>query len=277
MKTLPVGIQVYGLRDLLEGSPENFEEVMKKVKEMGYDGVELAGLYGLKPEYVRDVLVKIGLIPISAHVPLAELSTDAEKVAMDYKIVGCKYVAIAYLPEEYRHKTDNYDTVLLEIDRIGQIMKKHGITLLYHNHDFEFIILDNGIYGLDDIYSRVPASFLEAELDTCWIQVAGVDAASYMEKYLNRCPIVHLKDYIKVGNPKNMYKFFGVDPIEEEINSGTFEFCPIGFGQQLWDPILKATIKVGAKWVVVEQDEHYGKGSLETSRISREYLKLLGW
>ena len=43
-KTLPVGIQVYGLRDLLENTPENFKNVMQQVKDLGYDGVELAGL-----------------------------------------------------------------------------------------------------------------------------------------------------------------------------------------------------------------------------------------
>ena len=56
MKKLPVGIQVYGLRDLLEKTPENFKSVMGEVKKLGYDGVELAGLYGLAPEYVRDTL-----------------------------------------------------------------------------------------------------------------------------------------------------------------------------------------------------------------------------
>ena len=49
MSKLPVGIQVYGLRDLLENTPDQFEAVMKSVKEMGYDGVELAGTYGLEP------------------------------------------------------------------------------------------------------------------------------------------------------------------------------------------------------------------------------------
>ena len=37
MKKLPVGIQVYGLRDLLENTPERFPEVMRQVREMGYD------------------------------------------------------------------------------------------------------------------------------------------------------------------------------------------------------------------------------------------------
>ena len=31
-KKLPVAIQVYGLRDLLENTPENFKNVMQQVK-----------------------------------------------------------------------------------------------------------------------------------------------------------------------------------------------------------------------------------------------------
>ena len=44
-------------------NPENFKAVMQKVKDFGYDGVELAGLYGLKPEYVKQVLDEVGLDP----------------------------------------------------------------------------------------------------------------------------------------------------------------------------------------------------------------------
>ena len=51
---LPIGVQVYGLRDLLENTPDNFKNVMQQIKDMGYDGVELAGLYGLTPEYVKE-------------------------------------------------------------------------------------------------------------------------------------------------------------------------------------------------------------------------------
>ena len=65
-KTLPVGIQVYGLRDFLENTPENFKNVMQQVKDLGYDGVELAGLYGLEPEYIKQVLDEVGLIPVPA-------------------------------------------------------------------------------------------------------------------------------------------------------------------------------------------------------------------
>ena len=84
-KKLPVGIQVYGLRDLLENTPENFKNVMQQVKDLGYDGVELAGLYGLEPAYVKEVLDEVGLVPISAHVAFAEMMENLDKVIADYK------------------------------------------------------------------------------------------------------------------------------------------------------------------------------------------------
>lgn len=276
MSKLLVGLQVYGLRDILEKTPENFASVMQKVKEMGFDGVELAGLYGLTPEFVRDTLQGVGLIPISAHVPLTELIADAQKVAADYKIIGCKYIVVPYLPEEYRHNTPGYNTVIAEMKRIGAVMKKNGLKLLYHNHDFEFVTLPDGRFGFDDIYEQIPSDILMVEPDTCWIKVAGQDPAAYIKKYGSRCEIVHLKDFIKVGDPKNLYKLIGIETDEVE-ETGIFEFRSVGFGQQLWEPILNAAIEAGSKWVVIEQDEHYGLGALEAARRSREYLKILGW
>lgn len=277
MKKLPVGIQVYGLRDLLENTPEQFAEVMKEVKAIGYDGVELAGLYGLDPEYIRKTLEEIGLIPISAHVPLAELMEDAKGVADTYKRIGVKYIAVPYLPEEYRPNTPGYAVVLEKMEQIGRVMKDNGIKLEYHNHDFEFVRLPDGTFGFDDIYTQIPEDLLKVEPDLCWIKVAGQSPVDYLKKYGPRCEIVHLKDYIKEGNPKNMYKLIGIDTEEAEEDTGIFEFRPVGFGMQIWEPVLEAVLSSGAQWVVVEQDEHYNLEPMEAARRSREYLKILGW
>ncbi|NLL90983.1 MAG: sugar phosphate isomerase/epimerase [Ruminococcaceae bacterium] len=276
MKKLPVGLQIYGLRDLLENTPDNFEAVMREVKEMGYDGVELAGLYDLKAEYVRDILTEIGLIPISAHVPLVDLMEDAQGVADTYKIIGCKFIVVPYLPEEYRHNTPGYNKVISEMKKIGAVMFDNGLKLLYHNHDFEFVTLPDGRFGFDDIYEQIPSDYLMVELDTCWTKVAGQNPAAYIEKYGTRCEIVHLKDFILEGKPKNLYKLIGIETEEAENDTGLFEFRPVGFGQMVWDKILDASLKY-SKWVIVEQDEHYGLGALKAARMSREYLKILGW
>ena len=60
MKTLPVAVQVYSVRDDAE---RDFKGTMQKIKDMGYDGVELAGLYGMKPAEVKAILEEVGLVP----------------------------------------------------------------------------------------------------------------------------------------------------------------------------------------------------------------------
>lgn len=276
-KKLPVGIQVYGLRDLLENTPEQFPVVMKQVKELGYDGVELAGLYGMDPTFIRDTLAEIGLTPLSAHVPLADMTADIEKVIADYQLIGVDYLVVPYLPEEYRHLTPGYPVVIEEMKKIGAAVKAAGMKLLYHNHNFEFVRLENGTFGFDDIYRQVPADLLMVEPDTCWIKVAGQDPVEYIHKYGSRCEVIHLKDFVKEGNPQNLYKLIGIETEKKEEDTGFFEFRPVGFGQMLWEPILNASLEAGAKWVVVEQDEHYDLPPMECARRSREYLKILGW
>ena len=277
MKKLPVGIQVYGLRNLLENTPDQFETVMKQVKELGYEGVELAGTYGLEAAYIRDTLGETGLVPLSAHVPLVDMMKDIDAVIKEYQTIGVSYLVVPYLPEEYRHNTPGYPVVIDAMKKIGAAVTDAGMKLLYHNHDFEFVTLADGTFGFDDIYTRVPENLLRVEPDTCWIKVAGQDPAEYIRKYGSRCEIIHLKDFVKEGQPKNLYKLIGIETEESGEDTGRFEFRPVGFGQMLWEPVLDASLEAGAKWVVVEQDEHYDLPPLEAARRSREYLKILGW
>jgi len=277
-KKLPVGIQVYGLRDLLENTPENFKSVMAKVKEMGYDGVELAGLYGLEPEFVKKTLDEVGLTPISAHVAFQEMMDDIDKVIADYSVIGVKYLVMPYMAEEYRPANPaGFKEFLPLLNEVGEKIHKAGMTFLYHNHDFEFVKLENGKWGYDEMFDAIPAENLQSELDTCWCDVATGEAPEFIKKYTDRIPVVHLKDYIKKGEVKNMYKLIGIDEEESAGDTGYFGFRPVGFGQMIWEPVLAAAMDANAQWVIVEQDEHYELEPLECARRSREYLKILGW
>ena len=275
MKTkLPIGIQVYNLRDLLENTPENFRSVMQQVKDLGYEGVELAGTYGLSPEEIRDTLREVGLVPVSAHVPFDEMEADIEKVVRDYKTIGCKYIAVPYLPEELRPGTEKYAYVLDSIRKFADYSTAHGLPMLYHNHDFEFYKMPDGEYAFDYMYRTIPQEILGVEPDTCWIKVAGEDPAQYLRKYADRCHVIHIKDFYKEGKTARMYKLLGVE--EEETaaaDDGVFEFRPLGEGMQNWEEILAAAEETAAEWLIVEQDEHNGIGAIEAARRSMEYLK----
>ena len=42
-----------------------------------------------------------------------------------------------------------------------------------------------------------------------------------------------------------MYKLIGIETEEEEGDTGIFEFRPVGFGLQVWEPILKTSVEIG--------------------------------
>lgn len=274
MKTLPVGVQVYSVRGDAE---RDLAGTLKKIKEIGYDGVELAGLYGHTPVQVRTAIEEAGLIALSAHVPFQELREDIEGVVGQYKEIGVKYIAIPYLMDEDRPGTPKFEENVKTFERIGKVCKEKGIELLYHNHDFEFVKMPDGRYALDYIYDTIPADLLKTELDTCWVKVAGEDPAAYVRKYAGRSPIVHLKDFHKEGRPANMYELIGTTVEKKEASAGSFEFRPVGHGDQDMPSILEASIAAGSEWVVVEQDQSNGRSPMEAITLSREYLRSQGW
>ncbi len=272
-KDLLVGLQLYGVRNEMA---RDFKGTLQKVKDLGYDGVEFAGLFGNTAEQVKAMCTEIGLIPISAHVPLADMLADIDKVIADYKTIGCEYIVVPYVTEERRPGGEFFMQMIDEIRSIGEKAKAAGLTLLYHNHDFEFRKLENGEYGLDYLYNSIPAELLQTELDECWVKYAGLDPVEYLRKYAGRSPVVHLKDYYAEGKQEgDPYALIGIE--EEEKQNTAFEFRPLGYGVQDVAALVKAAEEAGSKWLIVEQDQpSMNKTPMECAEMSIEYLKKIG-
>ena len=270
---LPVALQLYTVRDNVA---EDFVGTLVKVKEMGYDGVEFAGLYDHSPAQIKHWCDSVGLVPLSAHVPFDEMVQDIDKVIADYKAIGCEYIVVPYVSEECHPDGENFYKMIEDIKTWGKKAHEAGLTLLYHNHDFEFKKLDNGQCGLDYMYENVPAEYLQTELDQCWVKYAGYDPVEYLQKYSGRSPVVHLKDFYKEGEQEgDPYALIGIDDGEEKKNTA-FEFRPVGYGVQDIPAIIEAAKAAGSKWLVVEQDQpSMGKTPLECAETSMEYLKSL--
>ena len=265
---LSIAVQIYSVRN---DAKEDLRGTLEKIKKMGYDGVEFAGLYGYSVAEVKKMCSDIGLVPLSAHVPYLDMIADPEGVLGAYAELGVKYVAVPYLNPEYRPGTDAFPEVIKNIAMLGEVANKLGISLLYHNHDFEFVKLD-GKYALDVLYEEVSADLLKTELDVCWVSVGGENPADYIRKYAGRCPVVHLKDYYGEKSD-DMYELIGIEN-KAPKRPGNFEFRPVGSGLNDFPAILAASKDAGAKWVIVEQDQpSMGLSALESLEKSINYLK----
>ena len=270
MTSKPIAVQLYSVRD---NAAADFYATLKSVKEMGYDGVEFAGLYGNEPAQIKAWCEELGLVPISAHVPYVDMLQNPMGVLSAYAEIGCKYVVVPYLMPEHRPDHPNFPYVVEFIGCLGKAAKSLGMQMLYHNHDFEFLTID-GKYALDVLYDTVPADLLKTELDTCWVNVGGEVPAEYIKKYSGRTPVVHLKDFYGEKSD-DMYELIGIEKKGPKRPSG-FEFRPVGSGIQDFPAILAAAKDAGAEWVVVEQDNpSMGLTPLECAEKSIGYLKTI--
>ncbi len=246
---IPVAIQIYSVREEAE---KDFTGTVKRIKAMGYDGVELAGLYGMAPERIADILKEVNLQAISAHVPYEVLCDDLQGTLNAYKIIGCQYIIIPATAVENRYGGDSYPVFIEGMKKIAASCNKNGLQLLYHNHDFEFSITPSGEYALDVLYQDLGPEELQAELDTCWVEVAGETAIKYLNKYKGRCPLIHLKDYKR--------------------EDGVW-FMPLGQGIIDVDSIYNTAVSCGAKWIIIEQDNHSTGSPMTNMETSLSYTK----
>ena len=267
---MKIGVQLYSVRDEMA---KDFEGTLKKVKEMGYECVEFAGLFDKSAAEVKALCEKYDLIPISAHVSLDDMLGD-DSVLQTYADIGCKFVAIPWMSEEYRPGHPGFEQNLPKLIALAKRVKELGMFLAYHNHDVEFEKTD-GEYVLDALYRLIPADLLKAELDTCWVNVGGADPVAYVRKYAGRVDILHFKDFAG-RKSENMYALIGVNDGKKDDTVGNFEYRPLGQGLQDMPAILKAAKESGTEWGIVEIDEpSAGKTSMQCIKESIDYLKTI--
>jgi sugar phosphate isomerase/epimerase len=247
MASIPVAVQMYTLRN---ESEKDFAGTLKKVAELGFDGVEFAGYGGLTPREVKGLLDQLGLRAVSSHVPLEELENNLAQVIEDQKILGSEYVVCPYLMPDRRSEED-YQTLISVLDQVGEACRLEGISLLYHNHDFELERLSDGRMALEAIFDDTNSDNVKTELDVYWLTKAGENPVEWMNRYQNRSPLVHLKD---------------MTTDEERF------FAELGTGGVDMEAVLHAGEETGVKWWVVEQDLSR-RTPFESIEMSLNYLK----
>jgi sugar phosphate isomerase/epimerase len=171
------------------------------------------------------------------------------------------------------------DAVLDFCDRSEEMAKRlagEGIGLYYHNHHIEFAKYD-GAYLLDIIADRAPAMGLE--IDVHWVQRGGLDPVSTLRKYGDRVAMVHLKDY-RIGTlPPTAFESLAAGDAAafSAAFTGVVQFAEVGEGSLDFPAIIAASQEIGADYLLVEQDDHYGRTPLECLQTSYDNLVGMGF
>src|SRR5687767_1785885 len=131
----PVGLQLYSLRGEFI---KNVPVTLQKVKNFGFETVELAGTYNFSPEKFKEMLDSNGLKPISGHFSFDLYRTNVQMVAKQAKALGLQYVGCAWIPHEGEFDEKECRSAIEVFNRAGEVLAKDGLKFFYHCHGYEF-------------------------------------------------------------------------------------------------------------------------------------------
>lgn len=207
-----VGLQLYSLRDQFK---EDVPGTLQLINDWGITKIEGGGTYGLPMKEFEALLKKNNLDVVSVGASFEDLENDVEKVIVNAKSFGAKYVMCAWVP----HDDNTWDLKETQqatevFNKAGKLLKENGLTLAYHAHGYEFRPYKDGT--LFD-YMAQNATDFTFELDVYWAQHGGADPLALMKKYPDKFTLMHLKDMEKGVKGNNT----GHEDVETNVVLGT--------------------------------------------------------
>jgi sugar phosphate isomerase/epimerase len=223
-----VGLQLYTVRDLLK---QDFEGTLARVAAIGYKDVEFAGYFEQEPKAIGAMLQRLGLRAPAAHVDPKLLVGDWTRIFADAKAIGHEYVVIPDVPEAQRRTIADWQRVAARLNRAGDAARHEGLTVAYHNHDYEFRPVD-GRTPFDTLLDDTDPRLVKFELDLFWAMKGGADPFGLFARWPKRFRLVHAKD-------------ISADGRETDVGDGVID----------WAAIVAKRKQAGIEHVFVERDE----------------------
>lgn len=211
-------------------------DALKLIADVGYTSVEAYGDNFNEPDTFKELLEKNNLTVASAHVGLDQLANNMEQSLEQADAFGIKHIVCPYLLPEAR-PTDKQGWVSLaaQLDGLNKVVEASGKTFAWHNHEFEFDVLDDGNVPMQLLLDHAPE--MHWEIDIGWIQRAGGSAAIWLQQHAKRISAVHLKDVAASG-----------ECLDED------GWADVGHGTVDWQSMLADLKNTKAKVFAVEHD-----------------------
>ena len=251
MKIDRVAAQLYTVRDFIKTPPE-IAASLKRVRKIGYRAVQVSGMGPIAEEELLRMLDGEGLTCCVTHEPPERILQEPQRVVDRLRKLKCRHTAYPYSGGVNFDSTASVKEFSAKLNAAGKVLHDAGLVLSYHNHQIEFRRLE-GRTILDMIFAETDARYLQAEIDTYWVQYGGGSPLEWCRKLKDRLPLLHLKDF--AVNAKDQ-------PTYAEIGNGNLN----------WKEIIPAAEKSGCEWFIVEQDTCPGD-PFDSLKISYDYIQ----
>ncbi len=236
MENFKIAAQLYTLRNLLKDkSREKIFDVLKQIKKIGYDAVQISGVGDVDSKIAqnfKEACEELELEICATHLSLGFLKNNLDWVIEYHKMWQCKYVGIGSMPNSMRNLSGALEFAD-KCNELGKKLKEHNLYLIYHNHKFEFERFNDKIL-MEHLYESFNQNYIEFEIDTYWVQAGGANPVEWIYKVDGRMSVIHFKDF--------------------RITNDEQQFAEIGQGNLDWQGIIKACEDTGVLYAAIEQD-----------------------
>jgi sugar phosphate isomerase/epimerase len=266
------GIQLYSIRDDMKRDPSG---TLKNLADMGYKYVEHANyvdrkFYGYSPVEFKKLLDGLGLQMKSGHTVMNAKSWDESKneftdlwkyTVEDAAVVGQQYVISPWLDESYRKDIDGLKRFLVVFNKSGELCKKSGMKFGYHNHNFEFNTMIDGMRLYDIILKETNPELVIQQMDMGNMYGAGGRPLELLKQYPGRFTSLHVKDEIQ----------------NDKGSMNGYESTVLGTGIIQVKDVLDLAVKQGTTHLIIEQESYQGKAPLDCAKEDLEIMKKWGY
>ena len=224
-----LGVQVYSVRDEYAADVKG---CFKRIKDAGYEGVELFGALANHPaEFLRDSLKEFGLEICGFHTGWAEFETEEkiDNVISYMKTLGCNYVIIPWMPEM---NVAQWNDIICAFNKLNARFREEGLVLGFHAHKGEMAVLENGKCAWEMIGEQTPGDFI-MQIDIGNAANGGQDPVALYKRFADKGVTVHYKAY---SNEKGYDCVIGEDDIDWNSIIGISKSTP------------------SCSWAIVEKD-----------------------
>ena len=239
----PLAVQLYSAREEIA---RDFEGTLRQIAAMGYLGIEP---YGGMPGALADqaaLFRELELIVCCSHIAFPDADSKDGILEMA-EAFDMSRVAIAFIPPDEFASIDAVKATCGRLNEAGAWARGNGLSLAYHNHWWEYKLID-GVSTLDLMLDEL-ADDVTLEIDTYWVQAGGMEAVDALKTAGARSPLIHLKDG-------------GLDPEGDMTAVG---------GGKMDMPAVVGVSQATTDWYIVEIDRCAGD-MLEAIAESYRYL-----
>ena len=259
------------------------KDVLRSVKTMGYDEIELNGFMTHPTSFFVRMLTKLAGMPTgkagkydwkklvrdaglgvtSIHFDLGTLERDLTACIHEAKDYPTSRIVVTGM-----YRFDYADLKALEelstrLNKVGEQLAQSGIELLYHNHNVEFKrVGEKNQFAYEILMERLNPDWVNFEFDSYWAAEAGVNVYSLMRRLGKRLKLHHIND--RGSKEKGPYMTPIIKNDSMELGTGTMDL----------ETLLQIDREAGVDTVILETHRNFIDGSpLRSLEISGQYLQ----